>query len=106
MQKWKEIGYVPDSEEEDELRSSQSQRSFHPTTVLHTVVPSLEIGKLDKPDEHEDGHLDLPKISEEKTEDESCNAQNTLVQYSYRCDRIWADKFDRPRNCLLEILRR
>jgi hypothetical protein len=79
MQKWKEIGYVPDSEEEDELRSSQSHRSFHPTAIQHAVLPSLENGKLDTTGEHEDGHPELPKISKEKTEDESCNAQNTLV---------------------------
>ena len=84
MPKWKETGYVPDSDEEDELQSSQSQSSFRTTAVLHTGLSSPRNGRLHMPGGHEDGLLDLPKISEEEREDESCNAQNTLVWYSYR----------------------
>jgi len=81
MPKWKETGYVPDSDDEDELWNSQSQQSFHPTPVLNEGLSSLRNGKLDTPGGHEDPHLELPKISEE---DGSCNAQNTLACYSYR----------------------
>ncbi len=85
MQKWKEIGYVPDSDDEDELRSTQSQRSFHPTAGHQ---PSLRNAKLDTPGEHEDEHLKLSKISKEETEDGCCNGHNTPVPYTYRCDKI------------------
>jgi len=84
MPKWKETGYVPDSDDSDELWSSQSQQSFHPTPVLHGGLPSLRNGKLDTPGGHEDGRLEFPKILEEERKDESCDAQNTLACYSYR----------------------
>ena len=82
MPKWKETGYVPDSDEEDELRSNLSQRSFHPTAVLHTELPGLRNETIDTPSGHEEERLELPKISEEEREDESCNAQ--VVCYSHR----------------------
>jgi hypothetical protein len=75
MPKWKELGYVPDSDEEDELRSSQPHRS---TTFPHA---SLRDGKLDTAGEHGDRHLGLPRISEEGTEGGSCNVQTALVHH-------------------------
>lgn len=94
MQKWKERGYVPDSDEEDELWSSESQRSFQQIAVPHELQLELKNGTLETPGGHKDGSLELPKISEEKTE---CKVQNTIVHHSYCRDKIWTDKLDRPR---------